>query len=154
MVKGQNARPFVCYNRAVNSSRQAMQDLIPLRQAMRLLGVSFGTRAAVYARIRRGTQFAVRVGQRWYIPHSEVRRLQRQTKHHREKGAQVQTRRAWDVSNQDLLATLPIAKRGRAALEAQAFLRGTIRARLRRMYPHLSRREITFKYFEEVARND
>jgi hypothetical protein len=47
--------------------------------------------------------------------------------------------------------TLSVAKRGRAALEAQAFLRGTIRARLRRMYPNLSPREITFKYFEEVA---
>lgn len=58
-----------------------------------------------------------------------------------------------DDANQELIAKLSIPKRGRAALEAQAFLRGTIRARLRRMYPGLSPREITFKYFEEVARN-
>jgi hypothetical protein len=50
-------------------------------------------------------------------------------------------------------ASLSVAKRGRRALETQAFLRGTIRARLRRMYPDLCAQEITFKYFQEVASN-
>ena len=49
------------------------------------------------------------------------------------------------------LAKLTVAKRGRAQLEAQAFLRGTIRARLRRIYPYLSPRAITLKMFEELA---
>ncbi len=130
-----------------------MQDLVSLREAARLLGVSFGTRAALYGRIRRGTLYGVRVGQSWCIPRVEIRRLQRQMQRHKQKRATDIAPEISNDSNQELIASLSIPKRGRAALEAQAFLRGTIRARLRRIYPDLSAREITFKYFEEVARN-
>jgi hypothetical protein len=52
-----------------------------------------------------------------------------------------------------LAPVVPPAKRVRAALEAQAFLRGTIRARLRRVYPDLDAREIMVRYFQEITRN-
>jgi hypothetical protein len=58
-----------------------------------------------------------------------------------------------EPSEMDWLARLTVAQRGRAHLAAQAFLRGTIRARLRRMYPDLSPPEITLKMFEELASN-
>lgn len=129
------------------------QDLVPLREAAQLLGASFGTRAALYARIRRGSLYAVLVGGCWYIPRTEIRRLKRQAKQRKSESNPVRATDFPDSLQQTLLASLSLPKRGRAALEAQVFLRGTIRARLRRMYPKLSHREITFKYFEEVARN-
>lgn len=131
-----------------------MDELALLSEATRLLGAAFGSRAALYARIRRGTLFAVHVGKHWYIPRVEIRRLKRQAALHQKKSMPALTLDFPDPANQELLASVSIAKRGRAALEAQAFLRGTLRARLRRMYPDLSPREITFKYFEQVARND
>ena len=131
----------------------APQELVPLREVARLQGASLGTHAALYSRIRRGTLFAVQVGQTWYIPRVEIRRLQRQAKKHKQKRTMDPARYLPDKANQGLVATLPLPKRGRAALEAQAFLRGTIRARLRRMYPDLDAREITGKYFREVATN-
>lgn len=137
----------------MNPNDWKMQDLANLQEAARLLGASFGSRAALYARIRRGTLYAVRVGRCWYIPRVEIRRLQRQTARQSKKSMPALALDFPDAANQELLASVSVAKRGRAALEAQAFLRGTIRARLRRMYPDLSPREITFKYFEEVARN-
>ncbi|HZQ08916.1 MAG TPA: helix-turn-helix domain-containing protein [Anaerolineae bacterium] len=125
------------------------QELLPLTEAAQLLSGSISSRAALYARIRRGTLYAVRVGRQWRIPRVEVNRLLRQAK-------RAKPKRTLSLDLQDDLArisALSIPKRGRAALEAQAFLRGTIRARLRRMYPDLSAREITIKYWEEIARN-
>lgn len=131
----------------------APQELVPLRQVAQLKGASSGTHAALYARIRRGTLFGVKVGQIWFIPRVEIRRLQRQAEQHKRKRPTDRARYLIDETSQELVAALPIPKRGRAALEAQAFLRGTIRARLRRMYPDLDTREITREYFRELAAN-
>jgi hypothetical protein len=112
---------------------------------------------SLYDRIRRGTLYAVRIGRDWYIPRTEVKRLAQQP-YHRAGGrprrrADESTPTHFDMPDDSTimrLARLTVAKRGRAQLEAQAFLRGTIRARLRRVYPHLSPREITLKMFEEL----
>lgn len=137
----------------MDSNGWSIHELASLDETARLLGVSFGSRAALYARIRRGTLYAVRVGRNWYVPRVEIRRLKRQTALHRKKSMPALALDFPDPANQELLASVSIAKRGRAALEAQAFLRGTLRARLRRMYPDLSPREITCRYFEQVGRN-
>lgn len=137
----------------MRQSHWASTDLVPLREAAHLLGTSFGTHAALYARARRGTLYAVRLDGHWYVPQTEIRRLKRQAKAPKPRGTSTPSFDLPDPTQQAFLASLSIAKRGRAALEAQAFLRGTIRARLQRMYPNLSPQEITFKYFEEVARN-
>jgi hypothetical protein len=108
------------------------------------------TARALYARIRRGTLYAVHNRGHWYIPRSELNRLARQAKQPRRETS-FPLFSAPEIN--EPFANLSLAKRGRAALGAQAFLRGTIRARLRRMYPNLSPREITFKYFEEIERD-
>lgn len=137
----------------MDSNAWSRQDLASLDEAAHLLGAAFGSRAALYARVRRGTLFAVRVERHWYIPCIEIRRLKQQAKQGKQKRATIRETNFSDQTDSDLSTSVSLPKRGRAALEAQAFLRGTIRARLRRMYPDLSPREITYKYFREVARN-
>jgi hypothetical protein len=51
-----------------------------------------------------------------------------------------------------LLGSVTPAQRIRNMLEAQAFVMGLIRGRLRRRYPDLSQREINIKVFEEIER--
>lgn len=53
-----------------------------------------------------------------------------------------------------LLAQVPVAKRVRAMLEAQALAMGIVRGRLRRRYPDLSQREINLLVLEEVSRHE
>lgn len=137
----------------MDSNGWSMQDLASLDEAARLLGGAFGSRAALYARVRRGTLLAVRVERNWYIPRIEIRRLKQQAKQSKQKRATIRETDFSDHTDSDSPTSVSLPKRGRAALEAQAFLRGTIRARLRRMYPDLSPREITSKYFQEIARN-
>jgi hypothetical protein len=127
------------------------RELLSLREVAQLRKPSLGTHAALYARIRRGTLFAVKIDGVWHIPRVEIRRLQRQIKARKQRRAARIGLYLPNDENQALVASLTIPKRGRAALEAQAFLRGTIRARLRRMYPELDSRGITLKYWEEVA---
>ena len=127
-------------------------ELLTLTEAASLLA-AHTTRTSLYVRARSGRLYAVRIGRRWWIPRAEAKRLLRQAENN--LPLPISSRLIDSPSESDIerIAALPIAKRGRAALEAQAFLRGTIRARLRRMYPKLSAREITLKYFEEVELN-
>jgi hypothetical protein len=127
-----------------------VRDLVSIPDAAQLLGKSFGSKDALYGRIRRGTLYAIRVQNRWYLPRIEINRLKRRKKAQRGE-LQRQKFVYPDRLEQELIASLTPSKRGRAALEAQALMRGTIRARLRRMYPDLSPREITIKYFQEAA---
>jgi hypothetical protein len=125
-------------------------ELLSITEAARLLRARVGTRAALYARIRRGTLYAVRVNGHWYVPRTEVRRLRQKPKPRSRLRQEIRIPATSDSVAHNLRASVSLARRGRAALEAQAFLRGTIRARLRRMYPGLSTREITFKYFQVI----
>ncbi len=53
-----------------------------------------------------------------------------------------------------LLGSVSPTQRIRNMLEAQAFVMGLIRGRLRRRYPNMSQREINIKVFEEIDRYD
>lgn len=59
-----------------------------------------------------------------------------------------------DLEQLRLLAQVPVAKRLRTMLEAQALAMSIVRGRLRRRYPHLSRREINLLVLKEVSRNE
>ncbi len=142
-----------------------LAELYSLVQAAQFLRRARRPRSvqSLYDRIRRGTLYAVRVGRDWYIPRSEVRRLARQPYHRKGGRPRLHPGQAalgwisFDVpaaSDSARLAKLTVAKRGRAQLEAQAFLRGTIRARLHRTFPELSPREISTKLLEELATHD
>lgn len=139
----------------------SLSELLSLVQAANYLRGEHRPRSvqSLYDRIRRGTIYAVRIGREWYIPRTEVKRLARQPYHR--SGGRPRLRASQAISSHFVfdkpddttilrLAQLSVAKRGHAQLEAQAFLRGTIRARLRRVYPHLTPRELTFKMFAEL----
>jgi hypothetical protein len=53
-----------------------------------------------------------------------------------------------------LLARVPVAKRLRVMLEAQALAMSIVRGRLRRQNPHLSQRELNLLVIQEVSRHD
>ncbi len=53
-----------------------------------------------------------------------------------------------------LLGSVSPAQRIRNMLDAQTFVMGLIRGRLRRRYPNMSQREINIKVFEEIARDE
>lgn len=147
--------------KAIDARDWTLSELLSLAEVARYLHRAHRPRSvqSLYDRVRRGTIYAVRIGREWYIPRIEVTRLARQPYHRsggrpRLRASQAaSTRFVFDKPDDSTilrLAQLSVAKRGRAQLESQAFLRGTIRARLRRVYPHLSPREITFKMFAEL----
>ncbi len=140
-----------------------LSELLTLGQAAQFLNRAHRPRSvqSLYDRIRRGTLYAVRVGRDWYIPRSEVRRLAHQPYHRKGGRSRLHTAKGKppdisfglpEASDVARLAKLTVAQRGRAQLEAQAFLRGTIRARIRRMYPQLSPQEISLKMFQELEK--
>jgi len=59
-----------------------------------------------------------------------------------------------DFEQLRLLARVPVAKRVRTMLEAQALAMSIVRGRLRRQYPQLSQREINLLVLKEVSRNE
>ena len=59
-----------------------------------------------------------------------------------------------DLEQLRLLARVPVAKRLRTMLEAQALAMSVIRGRLRRQYPHLSQREINLLVLKKVSRHE
>ena len=59
-----------------------------------------------------------------------------------------------DLEQLRLLARVPVAKRVRTMLEAQALAMSVIRGRLRRQYPHLSQREINLLVLKKVSRHE
>jgi len=59
-----------------------------------------------------------------------------------------------DLEQLRLLAQVPVAKRVRTMLEAQALAMSIVRGRLRRQYPQLSQREINLLVLKEVSSND
>jgi hypothetical protein len=59
-----------------------------------------------------------------------------------------------DLEQLRLLARVPVAKRVRTMLEAQALAMSIVRGRLRRRCPHLSQREINLLVLKEVSSND
>lgn len=56
-----------------------------------------------------------------------------------------------DLEQMRLLARVPVAKRVRAMLEAQALAMSIVRGRLRRQHPHLSQRELNLRVLQEVS---
>lgn len=121
----------------VDTHDWSLSELLSLVQAARYLHRAGRPRSvqSLYDRVRRGTLYAVRIGREWYIPRTEVKRLARQPYHRaggrpRLRASQVApTHFVFDKPDDGTLlrlAQLSVAKRGRAQLEAQAFLRGTI----------------------------
>jgi len=110
---------------------------------------------SLYDRIHRGTLRAAKRGRMWFIPRAAVLELLREP--YRPQGGRPRKDRRSrfempDPEQLKILARVSPARRVRVMLDAQAFLKATLRARLRRQYPSLSRRELNLKLVQELAR--